>query len=132
MSTKIITAWVGNDAQDIEVNVPDYMELEPTIEDRLFALENKSDRVVSSIDLVAENWIGQASPYTQVVEIPGVTANSKVDLQPSIEQLCIFYEKDLAFVAENEDGVVTVSCVGQKPMNDYTIQITVTEVAVNE
>lgn len=60
-----------------------------------------------------------------------ITANSKVDLQPSTKQLAIFHEKDLAFVAENEDGVVTVFCVGQKPTSDYSIQATVTEVLIN-
>ena len=34
-------------------------------------------------------------------------------------------------VTENEDGIVSVYCVGQTPMNDYTIQATVTEVAAN-
>ena len=81
--------------------------------------------------LTANGWVGDKSPYSQVVDIEGVTANSQVDLTPSIEQLTIFYEKDLAFVTENEDGVVTVYAIGQKPTNDYTIQVTITEVIVN-
>ena len=47
-----------------------------------------------------------------------------------MEQLAIFYNKDLTFVTENEDGVVTVYAIGQKPTNDYTIQATITEVYV--
>ena len=65
-----------------------------------------------------------------MVEVDGATANSQVDLTPSVEQLAIFYEKDLTFVTENDGGVVTVYAIGQKPANDYTIQVTVTEVAV--
>ena len=41
-----------------------------------------------------------------------------------------FYEKDITFVTENEGGVVTVYVIGQKPTNDYTIQVTITEVDV--
>lgn len=73
------------------------------------------------------NWIGESAPYAQVVAIDGVTEWSAVDLRPSVEQLSIFYEKDLTFVTENEDGVVTVYAIGDKPLNDYVIQATVTE-----
>lgn len=74
------------------------------------------------------------SRYGQVVNVNNavITPNSKVDLQISSEQMVIFYEKDLAFVAENEDGVVTIYCIGNVPENDYTLQATVTEVTVNE
>jgi hypothetical protein len=85
---------------------------------------------VAEINLLSANWVGEASPYSQVVNIEGVTPYSQVDLTPSIEQLVIFYEKDLGFVTENEDGVVTVYAIGQKPENDYTIQVTITEVGV--
>lgn len=71
--------------------------------------------------------------YGQVVNVNNavITPNSKVDLQISSEQMVIFYEKDLAFVAENDDGVVTVYCVGNIPENNYTMQATVTEVLTN-
>ena len=91
---------------------------------------SKSSARIAYVDLLAANWIGDSSPYYQVVEIDGITENSQVDLTPSIEQLVIFYEKDLGFVTENEDGVVTVYAIGQKPENDYTMQVTITEVYV--
>lgn len=91
---------------------------------------SKSNAKIAYVDLFATNWIGDSSPYSQVVEIDGVTENSQVDLTPSIEQLVVFYEKDLGFVTENEDGVVTVYAIGQKPENDYTMQVTITEVNV--
>ncbi len=78
--------------------------------------------------LLANRWVGNASPYSQVVEIEGVTENTQVDLTPSAEQLAVFHEKDLAFVTENDGGVVTVYAVGQKPANNYTIQVTMKEV----
>jgi hypothetical protein len=91
---------------------------------------NKSQARIAYVDLLAANWVGDKNPYSQIVKIDGVTENSQVDLTPSIEQLVIFYEKDLGFVTENEDGVVTVYAIGQKPENDYTIQVTITEVDV--
>jgi hypothetical protein len=85
---------------------------------------------IGELVLFANGWVGNESPYSQVVSIEGVTENSQVDLTPSVEQLSVFYNKDIAFVTENEDGVVTVYAIGQKPQNDYTIQVTITEVNV--
>lgn len=90
----------------------------------------QSSARIAEVELLAANWVGETSPYSQVVNIEGVTEYSQVDLTPSIEQLIVFYEKDLGFVTENEDGVVTVYAIGQKPENDYTIQVTITEVNV--
>lgn len=87
-----------------------------------------------SVTLRANAWEqADDNRYYQIVTVDNaiITQNSKVDLQPSSEQLSIFHEKDLAFVAENEDGVVSVFCVGQVPTNDYTIQCTITEVIAN-
>lgn len=85
---------------------------------------------IGEVTLLASAWVDENNLHSQVVEIEGVTENSQVDLTPSVEQLLIFYEKDLTFVAENEGGTVTVYAIGQKPMNDYTIQVTITEVNV--
>lgn len=85
---------------------------------------------IGEVELLASAWVGEDNLYHQVVNIEGVTENSQVDLTPDVQQLVIFYEKDLAFVAENEGGVVTVYAIGQKPANDYTMQVTITEVVV--
>lgn len=85
---------------------------------------------IGEVSLFAENWEGEESPYSQVVELANITENSQVDLTPSVEQLAIFHEKDIAFVTENNGGVVTVYAIGQKPTNDYIIQTTITEVNV--
>jgi hypothetical protein len=83
---------------------------------------------VAEISLLAAKWQGDSIPYSQVVEIEGVTEYSQVDLTPGIDLLTVFYHKDLAFVTENVDGVVTVYAIGQKPENDYNVQVTITEV----
>lgn len=87
----------------------------------------KPSRIVDVL-LSADSWVGSVSPYSQVVRIEGITEYSKVDLQPSVEQLGIFHNKDIAFLTENEDGVVTVFVIGDKPTMDYIIQATITEV----
>ena len=83
---------------------------------------------IGQVTLLANAWVGANNLYSQVVSIEGVTENSQVDLTPDVEQLAIFYEKDLSFVTENEGGVVTIYVIGQKPTKDYTIQVTITEV----
>lgn len=85
---------------------------------------------IADIHLTADGWSGSASPYSQEVVINGVTPYTQVDLTPDAEQLIVFHDKDITFVTENEDGVVTVFCIGQKPQNDYVIQATLTEVTV--
>lgn len=88
----------------------------------------------ASVTIYPDKWVKASDDrFYQVVSVNNatITANSKVDLQPSSEQLCIFHEKDLAFVTENEDGVISVFCVGQVPTNEYTIQITITEVVID-
>ena len=86
---------------------------------------------LATVTVLSSAWVSVAdSLYSQVVEIEGITEYSKVDLLPSVEQLAIFHNKDVAFVTENEDGVVTVFAIGTKPTNDYTMQVSITEVAV--
>ena len=89
---------------------------------------NKPPARISYIELPSANWQGTDSPYSQVVTVDGVTPFSKVDLLPSVEQLAIFHDKDVAFVTENEDGVVTVYAIGDMPLLDYTMQVQITEV----
>jgi hypothetical protein len=85
---------------------------------------------LSSVTLSASKWSGGDSLYSQVVTIAGVTKYTKVDLLPSVEQLAVFYNKNVTFVTENEDGVVTVYAIGEKPLMDHTIQVQLTEVVV--
>ena len=58
----------------------------------------------ASVTLLASAWTGSDHHYSQVVNIPGVTPYTKVDLQPTAEQMVEFHTKSVGFVAENEDG----------------------------
>lgn len=114
----------------------------PQKEDFIVVAQNLLDAIIKAgagglgsymtyVDLFADKWVGENSPYSQEVYVDGATENSKVDLSPTVEQLSFFHDKDVAFVTENEGGVVTVYCIGQKPVADYTIQATITEVFTN-
>ena len=109
-----------------------YMELEYAMDAKKYIdkiLQPASVRVVS-VNLPASAWQGSGSLYSQVVSIDGIFENSQVNLTLSVEQMAIFYEKDITFLTENDGGVVTVYVIGQKPTNDYTIQAEIVEVIV--
>ena len=89
---------------------------------------NKQSARIVHIDLISANWHGSDGLYSQVVTIDGITSCSKVDLLPSVEQLAVFHNKDVAFVTENEDGVLTVYAIGDKPTQDYAMQAQIMEV----
>lgn len=103
------------------------------IEDALVELMNgggsSTSRIVE-VHLPSSAWDGADNLHYQVISVEGITEYSKVDLLPSVEQLAVFYNKDVTFVTENEDGVVTVYAIGEKPLLDYTMQAQITEVAV--
>ena len=119
----IVSNYVYNNKEMLQEN----RDIELAIEKALAHI-NK----IASVTLYANQWVGTSSPYTQVVTIQGVTANSKIDINPTNEQLSIFHSKDLAFVAGNKNGIITVYCIGQKPTQDYTMQITISEVVIND
>ena len=135
MTDKVLRGKIKDIRQIEDVNAL-YAEAEELIDraaDILAQVQEIQGAVgrISHIYLLATGWQGNASPYSQVVAIDGVTANSKIDINPSIEQLAKFHEKDIAFVAENENGKVTVYCIGQKPTTNYDMQITITGVITN-
>lgn len=103
-----------------------------TIVEAINELEKKLPRKIK-IYLPASAWVEvDNEEYAQVVVVSGVTAYSQIDLQITKEQLDIFREKDITFWVENENGTVTVHCLGKKPTSDYEIQATKMEVVVDE
>lgn len=136
-SVAIPTIWIPvgtihpganpNSIPSVAPTAPVWMRLEKAVENIYEILADTPPRI-SEVVLRASSWVGADSPYSQVVTVNGVTPYSKVDLLPSVEQLDVFRDKDLAFVTENEDGVVTVFAIGEKPTQDYTMQIQITEV----
>lgn len=101
----------------------------------LVEVANKVAPSPASVTLYANKWVQSAGEkrwhQEVIVANATITKYSKVDLQLSAEQITIFYEKDIAFVTENDGGKVTVYCIGRVPENDYVIQATVSEVVIN-
>ena len=114
-------------AQVVE-NHPDILE---GILARLAELETNSGAKAKlrDVTLLAADWLdGTPGQYYQVVEIEGVTENSKIDPALNAEQILIMQDKVITFHFENEGGVVTAFATGDRPTLDYTIQVSITEV----
>lgn len=118
----IVSNYVYNNIEMLKENRNVELAIEKAI-----AQVNK----IVTVTLFADGWEGASSPYSQKLISSEVTPNSKVDLNPTVEQLAIFHNKDISFVVVNEEGAITVYCIGQKPTKDYTMQATITEVAMN-
>ena len=140
---------IGNDVSaEIEAELNEVLDTIIEIQEEFIASKDEQALAVPTRTYVnilggASNWTPEdvtdssgnvvGVRYGQIVNVNNatITKNSKVDLQITSEQMVIFYQKDIAFVTENDGGVVTVYCVGQIPESDYKIQAIVTEVSVN-
>jgi hypothetical protein len=76
------------------------------------------------------NWKGGESPYSQIVALENISTNSKVSIQLSADQLELFFDQTIAFTTCNEDGVVTLFAIGDKPKADCVFQTTIEEVVL--
>ena len=127
MSTKTIIAWVDNSVQNIEVSDEGYTDP---------ALRLPSITLLGGEQYWHEYYDENNNHVGYYQEVSGLndasfTVRSRIDLQPSPEQLAIFHQKDVSFTVVNEDGVATVYAIGVRPEQDYIIQCTITEVAIN-
>ena len=85
---------------------------------------------LTSITMSAASWSGTSNPYSQVVTCNGVNVNSKLDLQPTPAQIVELQDAEISLMATNNNGVVTVWAIGNKPTSDYTMDVLITEVVV--
>lgn len=85
---------------------------------------------LTSITMPAASWSGASNPYSQVVVCNGVNVNSKLDLQPTPAQIVELQDAEISLMATNNQGVVTVWAIGDKPTFDMTMQVLITEVSV--
>lgn len=81
----------------------------------------------TTITLAVADWIGNTSPYSQAVTVDGITAMSKIDLQPTPEQLLELQESAVTLMIVNDNGIATAYAIGFKPTKDYTMKILITE-----
>ena len=84
---------------------------------------------VTTISLPADNWTGDSNPWYQTLTVDAATDFvAKIDLQPTAEQIIELQDADIALMAENECGEVTVYALGGKPTTDFEMQILITPV----
>jgi hypothetical protein len=82
---------------------------------------------VVNINLTTE-WLPETDgKYKQTITLDGITAHSRLDLQPTADMLAEFKQLGLVFVTENNSGVITIYSVGNMPLKSYTIQATIVE-----
>lgn len=94
------------------------------------AVAAKADPPCCITITITKSWQGNG-PFTQVVSIPGGTANSKVDLQPEAAVLSqLLADGVTALYIGNENGEFTAYAIGAAPTVALTLQATITEVTV--
>lgn len=91
---------------------------------------NKFAGKTTFIELLAENWLDEEGIYVQIIELSNITVNSKIDLQPTIEQVYDLLNQGVQMQVINADGTCIVIAVGEKPTTDYNMQVLITETAV--
>ena len=77
---------------------------------------------------LSSSWIAGDDEYTQEITIPGVTANSRIDLcydTATINQMAA--DGVIALFVRNENGVLYAVCVGNALTKEVTIQYAITE-----
>ena len=87
---------------------------------------------ITTISLPASGWTGSGTIYSQAVTMSEVTANSKVDLLPSPEQLNELLLAEISLTAANSNGAITVFALGDAPSSDLELQAMITEVIMPE
>jgi hypothetical protein len=83
---------------------------------------------LTQIQIPAASWKGATSPYSQVVEVDGISVNSRVDLLPDTEQVEMMRSHGIALMAGNDAGIVTIYAIGEKPVDDLFVAATILEV----
>lgn len=85
---------------------------------------------MTTISLRANGWVGNSEPYSQTIQIPTVTASSKIDLQPSAQQIVALQNSETSLMIDNDNGMLTCYAIGNKPTVDYNMQVLIQEVTL--
>lgn len=113
---------VSSSIYNSQAVVQDYTDILEQWRDKLFS----TYETAITINLKAVDWITSQDMtyYTQDVTIPNITAKTKIDLQPTPDQLISLINSGIVMFVANENSAVKVYSVGDKPATDLTIQAT--------
>lgn len=86
------------------------------------------------VTLLASAWseTDKDGVYTQKIEVKNATENTQIEFNLSDEQIQKFANEGYSFNVINELGTITVSVFGERPIEDYSLQATATEVFFEE
>ena len=118
---------IGTGMNNADTITAEYSDILEQWREKLFS----TYETIISIDLKANAWVESVGMtyHTQNVTIPNVTAKTKIDLQPTPEQLITMINNGIAMFAANDNGNVTIYSVGDRPVTDMVIQATRKEVS---
>lgn len=113
---------VSSSIYNSEGVVQDYTDILEQWRDKLFS----TYETVIDINLKTANWVESPDTtyYTQDVTIPNVTAKTKIDLQPTPDQLISMINNGIVMFVANDNGNVKIYSVGGKLDKDIIIQAT--------
>ena len=120
-----------------EVYVGPNMPTDPNIKVWINTAEEGTGAVpvlprITTITLKATSWTGSSNPWSQVVNITAdanIGISSKLDPQPTAQQIVSMQNEETSIMLSNEGGHVVAYAIGNKPTVDYTMQVLITEVA---
>ena len=85
---------------------------------------------LTNVNIIASGWQGTSSPYFQRITCNGVNTKSMVELRPSPEQIEVLQEDEISLMAVNNDGLVTIYAIGDKPSYNITMQVIITDITI--
>lgn len=82
------------------------------------------------VTLLANNWTVSDDGYyfTQEIAVPNVTVNSKIDLQPTPEQMIQLLQSEISLFVANNNGTIVVYALNAVPEEDMTFKALRSEV----
>lgn len=82
---------------------------------------------IVDITIPKNGWKGAISPYTQAIQVEGVSVSSVVDLSGDSTALETLTKSRCMVYLENEEGTITAVAVGGKPKDDLVLQAMIQE-----
>lgn len=99
-------------------------------------LINQNVLLITEIELLHSRWVRETNSkegtiYTQALSLENTTENSKINLQPTGEQLLALQEQDVELQIVNNNGTIMAYAYGTAPTANLKIQATIEETNKN-